>query len=185
MNEAKAELISCVHRKVGQYVNFKHTPMLLPLHNDPDFKQLAAENLQGFNAHYNAQNKETKAPDLLSKNEAIPFIKSLNELMDNKYVYTNSDLSLRSTAKMINLSPNKLSFILNEFIGKNFNEFVNGYRLKTFQEKALDPKNSHLTLLALAYESGFSSKSVFNDYFKKATGLTPKAWIKQQRVRKS
>ena len=61
---------------------------------------------------------------------------------------------------------------------KNFNHYINGYRLKAFQEKSLDPANSHYTILGLAYESGFNSKSVFNDFFKKSTGQTPKAWLK-------
>jgi AraC-like DNA-binding protein len=50
-----------------------------------------------------------------------------------------------------------------------------------FKEKALNPKNSHLTLLALAYESGFNSKTAFNAYFKKMEGLTPRAWVKSHK----
>lgn len=60
------------------------------------------------------------------------------------------------------------------------NAFVNSFRLKQFQRLALDPANSHLTLLGLAYESGFNSKTVFNAYFKKSTGMTPRAWVKKQ-----
>ena len=76
---------------------------------------------------------------------------------------------------------NLINFLgcLNDQVGKNFNEFVNDYRIKTFQEKVLDPTNKHLTILGIAYESGFNSKSVFNDFFKKSTGMTPKQWVKQ------
>jgi AraC-like DNA-binding protein/tetratricopeptide (TPR) repeat protein len=182
LDEAKAELVSLVHQKVGQVVNFKHTPLLLPLHSDPDFKQLVAENLEGTYFPINAPTKEYKALSLMSKEEATPYISSLKDLMEKKEAYLDNHLTLMGTAKMINLSANKLSFLLNEFVGENFNEFVNGYRLKAFQHKAMDPKNSHFTLLGLAYESGFTSKSVFNGVFKKKTGLTPKAWLRQQKT---
>jgi AraC-like DNA-binding protein len=54
--------------------------------------------------------------------------------------------------------------------------------LEFFKTIALDPKNSHLTILGLAYDSGFNSKSVFNTYFKKIEGLTPRAWMKAHSV---
>jgi AraC-like DNA-binding protein len=43
---------------------------------------------------------------------------------------------------------------------------------------AQDPANAHLSIIGLAFESGFNSKTVFNTYFKKETGLTPKQWMK-------
>ena len=96
--------------------------------------------------------------------------------------YLQESLGLKDLAEKIRLHPNKLSWLLNERIGKNFYNFVNGYRLEEFQRRAVDPENQNLSLLGLAYDSGFNSKSVFNDYFKKATGLTPKAWLRQQQV---
>lgn len=178
ISEAINELVNCVDLKVGQYVNFKHTPLLLPLHNEPEFKRLVAEKLQGTYEPINLPSKEDKTP-ALSKEEAIPYITRLTELMEENDAFLDSGITLRSTAKMIDLSPNKLSYLINEYLGINFNDYINGYRLKAFQEKATNPENSHLTLLGLAYESGFTSKSVFNDFFKKKTGLTPKAWVKR------
>ncbi|MBK8555809.1 MAG: tetratricopeptide repeat protein [Lewinellaceae bacterium] len=94
--------------------------------------------------------------------------------------YLNPDLSLRSLAMAIEIHPNHLSWLLNNSIGKNFNEFINHYRIEAFKSFAKDPKNAHLTIEGLAYESGFNSKTVFNTYFKKETGLTPKVFLKQQ-----
>jgi len=182
--EAITQLVSCVNQKVGQYVNFKYTPLLLPLHDEPEFKQLVKENFQAAYTHIKIPSKEDKAP-VLNKEEAVPYIKSLKELMEKKSAYLNNELSLRSTAGMLSISPNKLSYLLNEFVGKNFKDYINGYRLKAFQEKAINPENSHLTLLGLAYESGFTSKSVFNDYFKKKMGLSPRQWMKNQKVKGS
>ena len=79
----------------------------------------------------------------------------------------------------MDIPPNELSQLLNEGFQQNFSEFVNGYRLKTFKNKVADPKLQHLTLLALAYESGFNSKTVFNTFFKKKMGMTPRTYWKQ------
>lgn len=94
--------------------------------------------------------------------------------------YLNPNLSLRGLAMEIQVHPNHLSWLLNNSIGKNFNEFVNHYRIETFKSIAKDPNNAHLTIEGLSYESGFNSKTVFNTYFKKETGLTPKQFLEQQ-----
>ena len=92
--------------------------------------------------------------------------------------YLNPDLSLRSLAGLIDMHPNQLSWLLNESLGKNFNEFINHYRVETFKVMAKDPTNANITVIGLAYDSGFSSKTVFNTYFKKETGLTPRQFLK-------
>ena len=92
--------------------------------------------------------------------------------------FLNPSLSLRSLAREIEIHPNHLSWLLNNSIGKNFNEFINHYRIEYLKKLALNPDNSHISLLGLAYESGFNPKSVFNTYFKKETGKTPKEYLK-------
>jgi len=82
----------------------------------------------------------------------------------------------------VNISSNKLSWLLNERIGQNFNEYINSLRLENFKENALNPANSHFNILGLAYESGFNSKSVFNVFFKKTEGMTPKAWLRSNQI---
>jgi AraC-like DNA-binding protein len=59
----------------------------------------------------------------------------------------------------------------------NFYDFVNRYRLEEFKKLASDPKNRQFTMLALAFDCGFNSKSSFNRYFKKATGQTPSQYF--------
>jgi len=118
---------------------------------------------------------------LLSKNEIENYLEKLDELMKVDEIYMDPSISLRHLAEKLELHPNKLSWLLNEQIGKNFNEYINTLRLITFKEKALNPKNSHLTLLGLAYESGFNSKTVFNVFFKKMEGITPRTWVNSQK----
>jgi TolB-like protein/AraC-like DNA-binding protein len=125
------------------------------------------------------ESKPQKA--LLNAEERERYLRALVELVEGKQAYLNAELSLRTLAKMLALHPNKLSWLLNKAIGKNFNEYINAYRLAAFKEKALLPENDHLTLLGLAYESGFNSKTVFNNFFKKQEGMTPRAWLKSRR----
>ena len=92
--------------------------------------------------------------------------------------YLDPNLTLRTLAEMMKIPSNHLSQLLNEGYGKNFADFVNTFRLETFKAKVADASQRHLTILALAYDSGFNSKTVFNTYFKKETGMTPKQFLK-------
>jgi len=115
---------------------------------------------------------------LLNAKKAAEYeTKLLAHLLEHK-PFLNPDLSLRELASQIEIHPNQLSWLLNNTIGKNYNQFINTYRIEAFKLKAKDPKNNHLTIEALAFDSGFNSKTVFNTYFKKETGLTPKQFLK-------
>ncbi len=117
---------------------------------------------------------------LMDADKAAEYSEKLLAYLSEVKPYLDPDLSLRNLAKGIDIHPNQLSWLLNSSIGKNFNEFINHYRIETFKSIAKDPNNAHLTIEGLAYESGFNSKTVFNTYFKKETGLTPKQFLTQQ-----
>lgn len=129
--------------------------------------------------HFNQTSTTSNA--LLDKNEIEKYLEQLDGLMRTDEIYTDSSISLRHLSEKLSLHPNKLSWLLNEHIGKNFNEYINAFRLRSFKEKALDANNDHITLLGLAYESGFNSKTVFNAFFKKSEGMTPRAWLKSNK----
>jgi AraC-like DNA-binding protein len=99
-------------------------------------------------------------------------------MLEEEKLFLDPSLSLKELAEKLDLHPNRLSYLINEYLEKNFNEFINQYRLENFKIIALNPDNQHLTLLGLAYESGFNSKSVFNSFFKKMEGKTPRKWLK-------
>jgi AraC-like DNA-binding protein len=69
-----------------------------------------------------------------------------------------------------------LSAAINQAYGKNFNDFVNTYRVEAVKKMLNDESVQHLSLLGIAYECGFNSKSTFNRAFKKATGVAPSAY---------
>jgi AraC-like DNA-binding protein len=63
--------------------------------------------------------------------------------------------------------------VLNEKHGKNFFTFINEYRVKDVISRFGNPENDKFTILAIAYDSGFNSKTTFNSIFKSQTGMTP------------
>lgn len=107
----------------------------------------------------------------------------LKKLMEEEYLYLNSELTLKDLSDRLQSNKQYVSEVLNNYIGKTFYDFVNDYRIEAFKRLAADPSNSSLTLLALALEAGFNSKATFNAVFKKKTGLTPSAFYKEQHIK--
>ena len=91
---------------------------------------------------------------------------------ENRY-YQDPELSLSSLAEKLELTTHELSRILNTVLKKNFNDFINEYRVQDAARKMQDPAYDHITLLGIAYESGFNSQSTFNRIFKQMTGKSP------------
>ena len=84
-----------------------------------------------------------------------------------------------TSCKLASGLTNHTSQIINENLNKNFFDFVNDYRINEVKKCLSDSKFSHYTLLAIAYECGFNSKSSFNSLFKIKTGLTPSEYQKK------
>ncbi len=101
--------------------------------------------------------------------------KELLKYMATEKPYLQPKLSLSILAEGLNISPNYLSQIINQYEQQNFNDFVNKYRINEFIIKA--EENTHFSLLALALDSGFNSKSTFNTVFKKHKGQTPSQYL--------
>jgi len=99
--------------------------------------------------------------------------RALIHLMTEDALYKESDLSINDLSTKLGVHPNYLSQVINQKEKKNFYDFVNTYRIEEFKRLIAMQKNQQFTLLSLAYDCGFSSKSSFNRCFKKATGQTP------------
>ncbi|MEM8509549.1 MAG: AraC family transcriptional regulator [Bacteroidota bacterium] len=108
--------------------------------------------------------------------EAV-YTKMMHLFREERY-YKKNDLSLLELASDLEIHPNYLSQIINEREKKTFYELVNSFRLEEFKRMLSEEKHKQFTLLALAYECGFNSKSSFNRYFKKNTGKTPSQFVK-------
>ncbi len=97
----------------------------------------------------------------------------LKKTMEANLFYQDTELSLRSLAETLNLNPNELSRIINTALGKNFNDFINEYRIREVTRKMQDPAYERITLIGIALDAGFNSKSTFNRVFKEMTGKSP------------
>ncbi|WP_370226179.1 helix-turn-helix domain-containing protein [Mesoflavibacter sp.] len=168
--------------KVGQLVNFQLDPFLDSLRENKRFQLITKQIIssESFSEHKEVINKiEREISKPFNDSEIKEYKLILENFIKKSKPFLNPNLSLKELGESIDLHPNKLSWLLNTEFNKNFNDFINYFRLNHFKTIALDPKNSHLTILGLAFDSGFNSKSVFNTYFKKAEGITPRVWMKQ------
>ncbi|WP_299336341.1 AraC family transcriptional regulator [uncultured Psychroserpens sp.] len=107
-------------------------------------------------------------------------LNSVKQLMDIKKAYLNPELNLSDLAKMANMTRGQLSEIINSGFGKNFNDFVNEYRVEAFKNMLKEDKHKQLSLLGIAQECGFNSKATFNRVFKKLTSYSPTEYLKSQ-----
>ena len=107
----------------------------------------------------------------------------LKEVMEAKLYHQDKDLTLRSLAETLGIRPNDLSYIINQVLKKGFHDFINEYRVADVIQKMQEPTYDKLTLVGIAMEAGFNSKSSFNRIFRDMTGKSPveyKNWLKER-----
>lgn len=113
----------------------------------------------------------------LSKEVAIKIHEILTKKMEGEMLYTNPELTLLLLADSLDVHPNNLSQVINTFEQKNFYDYINSKRIEHFITIVSIPENKKYTILSLAFECGFNSKSSFNKYFKKTMNQTPTEYI--------
>lgn len=112
----------------------------------------------------------------LKKKDAQRYLKQLLAYMEEQKPYLDGELTIQQLAHQLDIPRHYLTQVINEGLEKNFYTFINEYRLQEVQQRMLDPRYEHFTLLAIAYDAGFNSKSAFNLIFKNSTGQTPSQW---------
>ena len=112
----------------------------------------------------------------LTSEKADTFARQLLQSMESTKPYLRSDLTLHDLSECSAIPVNHLSQIVNERFGQNFFDFINRYRIEEVKRRLADPVHRNYTLIAIALDSGFNSKSVFNTAFRKQTGMTPSAY---------
>ena len=100
----------------------------------------------------------------------------LKHQIELQKLYTNTDLNLRSLSEALQIKEKELSKLINKHSKANFYQFINGFRVSEFKILMQSPKAQQLSILGLAEEAGFSSKSTFYSTFKSLEGLTPKQY---------
>ncbi|MDP9959991.1 helix-turn-helix domain-containing protein [Chryseobacterium lathyri] len=109
---------------------------------------------------------------LISDEELLKIKSQLEEIMDKQKPYLDSELNLIRLSELLSISTHHLSYVINTGFKKNFFQYVNEYRIE-YAKKLLKDSQSKLSILGIAYESGFNSKTSFNTTFKKLTDQTP------------
>jgi ligand-binding sensor domain-containing protein/AraC-like DNA-binding protein len=108
-----------------------------------------------------------------------PATKDLNEFMKVNHPYRDKRLTKGQLANQIGWTEIHLSNTLREGLETNFNDFVNSYRVEEVKERLKDQQSRDFTLIAIAEECGFNSKTSFYRTFKKFTDLTPSEYLEQ------
>ncbi len=97
----------------------------------------------------------------------------IKAFMDEEKPYLEPTIKLADLAEMLQLPRHELSRLLNHGFGQSFFDFINSYRIRDFIALRNDPRESGKSILQLAYQVGFNSKSAFNRAFRKMTGVSP------------
>lgn len=131
----------------------------------------------------NEELKTTAIKDSYSSESDIQKFNKIKSQIEKQELFTNPKLNLRTLALELGVKEKELSRLINECGKVNFYQFVNEYRIEKFKQLIQSSKFDQFTLLGLATEAGFSSKSTFYAAFKRFEGMSPKQYEKS--VKKS
>jgi len=126
--------------------------------------------------------KNTKRTSIENDVDTPPkVVAQLNELMTKQFIYRKMSLTIGQLAQELNLPEYRLRRIINSGLGfRNFNDYLNGFRIKEAGERLSDPSQNRETVLNIALETGFKSLSSFNKAFRESFGVTPTVYRQQQ-----
>ncbi len=117
----------------------------------------------------------------LTREQGIAIFQRIKAAMEQGKLYRNADLTLPALAEAAEAPGYHISQVLGEVAGQNFYDFVNTYRVNEAKRLLTDPSKQHYTILAIAFEAGFNSKTTFNKVFKNVTGQTPSEYLSERR----
>lgn len=113
----------------------------------------------------------------LKKKDIAQIRQAVLQYMDEKKPYLDRELTINDVAADLGIPRHFITEVINQHMGKNFYYLINEYRVEEVKRRLTDPKYKHFTILAIAYDAGFNSKSAFNTIFKDMTGMTPSQYL--------
>jgi AraC-like DNA-binding protein len=122
--------------------------------------------------------KVTQDSEKMSNESITKVIDEMNTYMLNKKPYLDCDFSVYTLAEALNIPRRALSLVLSSGLSKNFYQYVNEFRINEVKTRLAQPSEKHSTIIDIAFESGFNSKSSFNSLFKQHCGVTPSQFRK-------
>ncbi len=126
--------------------------------------------------------RQRKANNKLTFDEVTynNYLCQLKEIMKNEKPYLMPDLTLDDLAGRISINPRYLSQLIRRSFNLNFFDFINTHRIEESKKLLSSDDDKKKTVLEILYDSGFNSKSAFNNAFKKYTGITPTEYRRHQ-----
>lgn len=123
----------------------------------------------------------TKAPSsqFTDNSQELAVSKNIHDTFIKKKLYLQPKLTLKEAAKQLDLPPRSLSTLINKYHGVDFRRYLNTLRVEEVIQKVQQGEKEQKTLLGIALESGFNSKSAFNQTFKDLKGKSPSEYFKQ------
>jgi len=115
---------------------------------------------------------------LLDQDKAEELKKALEGKMEAESLYLNPELTLRELAESVSSTEKKISYLINQHMDSNFYEWVNRYRTERFKKEIEKPENKALSIVGVALNCGFPSKSSFYRAFKSEAGVSPSQYLK-------
>jgi AraC-like DNA-binding protein len=111
------------------------------------------------------------------KKEETDAYSYIEDYINNEKPFLQTELTINDLASSLNIPAHKLSKILNSFYNKTFFDYINSKRIEFFKKKIEQEEHHTYSIISLAFDSGFNSKSAFYRYFKKLEGITPGDYI--------
>ena len=115
----------------------------------------------------------------VSPEECKRLFRLLEQEMKRNKPYRNPNLKVADLAVAIGTTSHSLSYLFNQYLEKNYYDYINEYRVEEFKSLILKDEYAKYTLTAMAELCGFSSRASFFRTFKKLAGITPNEYIKQ------
>lgn len=135
---------------------------------------------------YEGNNKSSNESEELNSTNDSKYTELIDKVFQevNHHVitlglYKTPKLTIQQVAEVTGFNTKDTSQAINEIANKNFNDYINSLRINAFKEKVKVQGIRNNSLLDIALECGFNSKSTFNLAFKKLEGKTPTQYLKQ------
>lgn len=123
--------------------------------------------------------KPQKQTHSFTSKEIEYYQKNIHQLLNEQKLYLDEDLNLQSLSNQIGVTDKKLSYFINQILKTTFYDLINNYRINAVKEKLINPNHNHLTIIAIANDCGFRSKTTFLRIFKKETDMLPSEYKKR------
>jgi len=118
----------------------------------------------------------------LKQEECHVMMTKITSIIEKERVYFDPEYRLNDLSNSCNISVHKVSRVINHIEGISFSDLINRYRIEEAKKMLISEKHKTYTIIAIAHEVGFNSKTAFYNAFKKVCEISPSVYIEQNKV---